>query len=226
MLDMLRDIGDVFVNNLDVGDLGTGAIIITMLLTLALSVYIFFVYRVASRAVLYSRNFNITMSAMSVVTSMVVLAIGSNPALALGMVGALSIVRFRTAIKDPIDLLFLFWSIATGLVIGAQLFGLALIGALFVAAALLIFNLLPMGGISYLLVVGCDDEMVAAESIALMKGAARKYKLRSRSETANGIELTYELTLSDKAGGLVGRINLLNGVNHAALVAYDGEHVM
>ncbi|MCL2546102.1 MAG: DUF4956 domain-containing protein [Oscillospiraceae bacterium] len=207
-------------------DIGAGQIVTTLLLTFALSIYIFFVYRISSRAVLYSRNFNITMSAMSVVVAMVVMAIGNSPALSLGMVGALSIVRFRTAIKDPIDLLFLFWSIAAGLCMGAGMYRLAFIGSIAVAVVLLVLNLLPMGGLSYLLVVGCDDDQAAKAALAAMNKATKRNKLRSRSVTAKGIELTYEVTLIDKEGSLVNELNELDGVNHAALVAYDGEYVV
>lgn len=199
--------------------------IATLLLTSVLAVYIFYMYKLCSRAVLYSRNFNVTMSAMSVVTAVVIMVISRNFGLSLGMVGALSIVRFRTAIKDPVDLLFIFWSITVGIAMGAGMYRLSVIGCIVVALVLMVLNFLPTGGTSYLLVFGCRDDESAKQAITLMGQATRRRKLKSRSVTVNGIELTYEVSVNGAECEFITALNAVEGVTHAALVAYDGEFV-
>ncbi len=208
-------------------DLTNQRIIITLCIALVFSVYLFFVYRLTVRSVMYARNFNITMSMMSIVTAIVVMAIHSNVILSLGMVGALSIVRFRTAIKDPIDLLFLFWSITIGIVIGAGMFVLALLGILIVSIVLLVLNLIPAGGIAYLLVFNCADEAVLEHCKGLIKLRVKKSLIKSKTVSSKGIELTFEVKLknSDKDAAFISELQAIDGVLHAAIVSYNGEYM-
>ena len=135
------------------GTISIQAVIITLLVALLFSVIVFYVYKLTSKNTIYSKNFNITMSLISIVTSGVVLSMQANIVVSLGMVGALSIVRFRTAVKEPRDLLFLFWSISNGIIIGAGVYSLVFIMAIILTIGLLVFDVLPSNKIPYLLVI-------------------------------------------------------------------------
>ena len=140
-------------SSVNYGDLSTAKIVITLLITFALAVYVFFVYRLVTKKAFYFKNFNISMAIISVVTAGIILAMQSSIVISLGMVGALSIVRFRTAVKDPLDLLFLFWSIGLGIICGAGFFKLAVILAVLVTVGILVLDMLPIQISPYLLII-------------------------------------------------------------------------
>ena len=169
---------------------------------------------------LYDRRFNITLPLMTVVSAMIILCVASNLAFSLGALGALSMIRFRTAVKDPVDLMYLFWSVAAGIAAGARLYYVVLYGNLIVAAAVILFTRLRWNEKSYLLVVGCDTEALASVEALL-----DEYKTTLRSKVCAGgrIELTVELK-SVGGADLPERIGALPGVENASLVSYNGDY--
>ena len=157
-------------------DLSTTKIIITLAITFLIAVYIFFVYKLVTKSAFYFKSFNISMAIISVVTAGIILAMQSSIVISLGMVGALSIVRFRTAIKDPMDLLFLFWSIGTGIICGAGLYKVAIILAVLVTVGILVLDLLPVRISPYLLIINADTKEAEDKIIPIVKEAAGGYK--------------------------------------------------
>ena len=162
-------------------DFSTTKMAVTLGLTFLIAVYIFFVYRFITRSTFYNKNFNITMAIISVVTAGIVIAMQSNFVISLGMVGALSIVRFRTAIKEPMDLLFLFWSIGTGIVCGAGLYELAIVIALVVTFGLLVLQLVPVMASPMLLVIKLNNIDKEETVLSTVKKSTQKYKIDSKS---------------------------------------------
>ena len=198
----------------------TATVIVTMLMSVVAGCLIYLVYRLFSKGVLYDRRFNITLPLMTVVSAMIILCVASNLAFSLGALGALSMIRFRTAVKDPVDLMYLFWSVAAGIAAGARLYYVVLYGNLSVAAAVILFTRLRWNEKSYLLVVGCDTEALASVEALL-----DEYKTTLRSKVCAGgrIELTVELK-SVGGADLPERIGALPGVENASLVSYNGDY--
>lgn len=194
-------------------------------LTLAflLGLFIFFVYKKTYQGVMYSSSFGTTLIALTMITTVVILAITSNVVLSLGMVGALSIVRFRAAIKEPLDIAFLFWSIAVGIVIAAGMIPLAVLGSLFIGLILLIFvNKKPHIN-PYIVVLSCTDS--AAEKAALDYLAAHTTRCNVKSKTAQKglIELNLDVRLRDANTDFVNHLADMEGITSAVLVSYNGE---
>lgn len=203
-------------------NLSTTKIMTTLLITFAIAVYIFCVYRMVTKSAFYFKNFNVSMAIISVVTAGIILAMQSSIVISLGMVGALSIVRFRTAIKDPMDLLFLFWSIGTGIICGAGLYKVGIIMAVLVTIGILILEMLPIRVSPYLLIVDADTQEAEDDITALLKELGGYYKMKSKNITGEGMDLILEIrTKNDRE--LVRRISQMEGVSGVSLLAYDGE---
>ncbi|MGN0307508.1 MAG: DUF4956 domain-containing protein [Lachnospiraceae bacterium] len=160
-------------------DLSTAQILTTMIITFIIAVYIFFVYKMVTKSDFYFKNFNISMAIISVVTAGIILAMQSSIVISLGMVGALSIVRFRTAIKDPLDLLFLFWSIGTGIICGAGLYKIAVILAILVTVGILFLDMLPLRLNPYVLIINAQSKDVEEAVLKLIKNQKCAYKIKS-----------------------------------------------
>lgn len=198
----------------------------SLLIAVVMSALLYFVYRKTYRGTVYSKSFNLTLSLIAIITAMVMIIIGSNLALSLGMVGSLSIIRFRTAIKEPRDIAFLFWAIAIGLACGSEMYLVGLLGSAAVAAVLLLANLDLYDASSYLLVVRGGDSIDLEALAALLKSRTRSRKLRMRSLDGSGEELTYELSLRESdLTPLVQDVQALPGVESVNLVSYSGELV-
>lgn len=188
----------------------------------ALALYIFFVYRVVTRKTFYSKNFNISLAGITVITAALILTMQSSVVLSLGMVGALSIVRFRTAIKDPMDLMFLFWSISVGIICGAGLAQVAVILSLVITAGILILDRMPVAKAPMILVVNAPD-LDAEDRIAeVVKKYAGSFHVKSRNLTANSLDLVIELRTRE-GSKLVREVMQVEGVTSASLLAHDGE---
>lgn len=200
----------------------------TVLLTLAFAlitgVLISLVYKITYRGVLYSPQFSMVLIMLTLVTAPVVMAIGSNVALSMGMVGALSIVRFRTAIKEPLDIAFLFWSIAVGIVLGAGLIPLAVFGSIVIGGMLLLFAKRRGADAPYLLVLRCRNEAAEQAAAAALAGQVKRSAVKSKTVTDAGIELTLEVALSSAATSFVNALNSIEGVESASLVSYNGDY--
>ena len=195
---------------------------IALLVTLLIGLYIFFAYRIITRKTFYSKSFNISLVAIALITSAIIVTIQSSVIVSLGMVGALSIVRFRTAVKDPLDLTFLFWSIATGIICGAGFAGFAVILALVMTAALLILDRIPIAKAPMILVVNSRDAQVEEDIMEKISAFAKHSKVKSRSITGSGLDLTIELR-TDKGRELISELVKCESVVSADLLSHDGE---
>lgn len=220
---------DIFKSDfLNSANLNTFSVLDTLIalgLSLVLGLFIYLIYRKTYKGVMYSAAFGVSLLAMSMITTLVILAVTANIVLSLGMVGALSIVRFRTAIKEPMDIAFLFWTIATGIVLGAGLIPLAVIGSVVIGIVILVFsNVKTVGAVPYILVVNCAFQVEPTVN-AILKQGAKKYLLKSKTVTKRGLELTYEVRFKDKEAYAVNKLMKLDGVGNATLVSYNGEYM-
>ncbi|WP_062515608.1 DUF4956 domain-containing protein [Halobacillus sp. KGW1] len=198
---------------------------ITMLLSFLVGMFIYTLYKRIFSGVLYSKNFNITLVGLAMITSLVIMAIGSNLILSLGMVGALSIVRFRTPIKDPTDLIFLFWSLASGIIIGAGFYALAILGSIIIGLVLFFFMKKSTFETPYLFIVHFNGEKIEQEIYDQMKKTVSRYDVKQKSVTADETEITFEVRLKGKESGFVNTITNIDGVGNAVLLSYNGDYV-
>ncbi len=203
-------------------DFSTTKMAVTLGLTFLIAVYIFFIYRFITRSTFYNKNFNITMAIISVVTAGIVIAMQSNFVISLGMVGALSIVRFRTAIKEPMDLLFLFWSIGTGIMCGAGLYELAIVIALVVTFGLLVLQLVPVMASPMLLVIKLNNIDKEETVLSTVKKSTQKYKIDSKSITNGRENLIMEIRVKDYSS-LTNEISKIEGVVSVTSMHHEGE---
>lgn len=198
-------------------------ILISMCITVLLSMFIYWVYKKTYSGVMYSKNFNITIMLISTVTSMVMMIIGSNLALSLGMVGALSIIRFRSSIKDPKDIGFLFWGIAVGLSTGTGIYIIGIIGSIFIAFLLFIFDRGIYNDNCYLLIVkGNDINFDKIESI--IKEHTSKFNLKMKNSTDIFTEATYEIKLKrNEDNEILRELKTIENIININIVSYNGE---
>ena len=199
--------------------------LIGMVFALVIGLFIFMVYKKTFNGVIYSSGFALTLVGLSLVTTLVIMAVTSNVVLSLGMVGALSIVRFRAAIKEPMEIVYLFWSIASGIVIGAGMIPLAVIGSAMIGVILLVFANRKMHESPYILILNCDDEKSEEEVLHMTQKAVKRFLVKSKTVNAGGIELTAEIRLKDAATSFVNRFHEIEGVRNVTLVSYNGEYM-
>ena len=198
--------------------------VIALALAFAMGLFINFIYRKTFRGVMFSKTFGVALMALTMITTLVILAVTSNVVLSLGMVGALSIVRFRTAIQDPLGIAFLFWSIAVGIVLGAGLIPLAVFGSIVIGGMLLLFAKRRGADAPYLLVLRCRNEAAEQAAAAALAGQVKRSAVKSKTVTDAGIELTLEVALSSAATSFVNALNSIEGVESASLVSYNGDY--
>jgi uncharacterized membrane protein YhiD involved in acid resistance len=212
---------DIFKNNfLEAStDLSALSIGITLLLAFIIGLFIFQIYKKTYQSVVYTKSFNMSLVMMTMITSLVIMAVTSNVVLSLGMVGALSIVRFRTAIKDPMDIVFMFWAIATGIVTGAGFFLLAIIGAFVIGIIIYIFSLNLKNETPYILLVNFSNEADETQVINNIKSKVAKYFIKSKTVDSSQIELTIELRLKGEKMSFVNDLKKIESVTHAMLVS-------
>lgn len=199
--------------------------VLVMVLAFALGLFIFFIYKKCYTGVMYSASFGITLIALTMITSLLILAVTSNIVLSLGMVGALSIVRFRTAIKDPADIAFLFWSIAAGIVLAAGFIPLAVFGSVFIGMILLIFSQDKGYEKPYILVIHCEDANSEEEARKFVSGRVKKLCIKSKSVSAGNIELNYEIRLKDEETEFINQLAEMPGVRNTVMVSYNGDYM-
>ena len=199
-------------------------VVISLALALVIGLYIFFIYKKSFSGVMYSRNFNVSLILITLVTTLVLMLISTNITLALGMVGALSIVRFRTAIKDPIDTAFIFWAVGEGLALGVGFFDAAIIGGVVIGIFVLLLSAFKVrSAMPYLLVLhySAAANGPIKQMIKQLPGA----RIRSKTAQRDGIELTLELRLRDNETGFVEKFLRVEGVYDASLISYQGDLV-
>lgn len=199
--------------------------LIAMVFALIIGLFIFVVYKKTFSGIMYSTGFAMSLIGLSLVTTLVIMAVTSNVVLSLGMVGALSIVRFRAAIKEPMEIVFLFWSLAAGIVIGAGMIPLAVIGSLIIGGVMVLFFNRKSHDTPYILIVDCADEKAEKETAALIGSSVKKFVVKSKTVNAGGIELTAEIRVKSEATDFVNRINAIAGVSGATLVTYNGDYM-
>jgi len=200
-------------------------ILITLLIAFFVGLFIYLLYKRIFSGVLYSKSFNVSLIGMSVITSMVIMAVNSNLILSLGMVGALSIVRFRTPIKDPTDLIFLFWSAAAGIVVGAGFYTLAIIGSVIIGLVLFVFIKSASFETPYLMVVNCADKQSEELVFNKLKEKVKRFNIKQKTITPDNIEMTVEMRIKQDEPKFVNDIQALQGVKNAVLISYSGDYV-
>ena len=199
--------------------------LIGMLFALVIGLFIFVVYKKTFNGVMYSTGFAMTLVGLSLVTTLVIMAVTSNVVLSLGMVGALSIVRFRAAIKEPVEIVYLFWAIAVGIVIGAGMIPLAVIGSVIIGVILILFANRRIHDNPYILIFNCRDEKAEESAIHLTGSGVERFMVKSKTVNGAGIEVTAEVRLKDAGTSFVNRLNDIEGVNEVTLVSYNGEYM-
>jgi len=218
---------DIFKSNFleNITAVSTLDIILTIILAFGIGLFIFFVYKKTFQGVMYSSSFGVTLIALTMITSQVILAVTSNVVLSLGMVGALSIVRFRTAIKEPLDIAFLFWSIASGIILAAGMIPLAVIGSVVIGVILLVFVNRKSHKNPYIIVLTCNGHDAESAALDYLKNKVEKLVVKSKSAQSGLVEINMEIRLKDDNTDFVNELSELNGVNSAVLVSYNGEYM-
>ncbi len=199
--------------------------LLALLLAFGIGLFIFLIYKKTFSGVMYSSSFAVTLVALTMITTLVILAVTSNVVLSLGMVGALSIVRFRTAIKEPLDIAFLFWSIAVGIVLAAGLIPLAVIGSLLIGIFLLVFvNQKPHAN-PYIVVISCMDHESESKAKAFLEEQVKRVVVKSKTARKGVIELNLEVRMKDDNTDFINTLSEMEGVNSAVLVSYNGDYM-
>ena len=201
-------------------------ILTALLIAFALGLFIFFVYVKTFKGVMYSSSFGISLIAMDLISTLVILTVSSNLLVSLGMVGALSIVRFRTVVKEPLDLVYMFWSITTGIIVGAGLIPLAVIGTVIIGLILFIFVNRKTNDAPYVVVISCDGGQSETKSLEILGAQTKKYVVKAKSVTKDSVELTAEVRLKESSSQFVNALLAVEGVSGATLVSYNGEYYM
>jgi len=198
-------------------------ILLAMLFACVLGAFVFFIYKKTFQGVMYSAGFGITLVGLTMVTTLVILTVTSNIYLSLGMVGALSIVRFRAAIKEPFEIVFLFWALAVGIVVGAGMFLQAVLGSLIIGIILVVFARRKIGVHPYILVLSCLNAETEAAAMKAIAAAVSSSAVKAKTVTAAGIELSVEVTLKNNETSFVTSLCAIEGVGSASLVTYNGQ---
>jgi len=201
-------------------------ILVSLVIAFAIGLFIFFVYTKTFKGVMHSSSFGISLIAMNLITSLVILAVSSNLIVSLGMVGALSIVRFRTVVKEPLDLVYLFWSISVGIIVGVGLIPLAIIGSIVIGLILFLFVNRKSNETPYVVVISCNGETAESQSLFLINEHTKKYVVKAKSVSRDGVELTVEVRLRDSTINFVNALLSVDGVHNATLVSYNGDYYM
>lgn len=199
--------------------------VVALILAFGIGLFIFMVYKKTYQGVMYSSSFGTTLIALTMITTVVILAVTSNVVLSLGMVGALSIVRFRAAIKDPLEIAFLFWSIAVGIVLAAGLIPLAVFGSVVIGLILIIFVNKKTYYNPYIVVLSCADSEAEKKAKELLEKYVQKSVVKSKTATKGMIELNLEIRMKDDNTDFINMLSAMNGVNSAVLVSYNGEYM-
>lgn len=205
-----------------VNALNSSDIVVNLLITFIIGMFIFYMYKKTFQGVLYTQAYNISLVMVALVTTLIIMTISSNLILSLGMVGALSIVRFRTAIKDSMDIVFMFWAISVGIANGAGYFKISIIGSLFIAVILLILTRYRESTSPYLLIMNYNES--AEDSLKEYLQKLGSYKLKSKTVTKDNTELTIEIRTNNDHK-IVSEISKIDGMKDSVLVAYNGDYV-
>lgn len=199
--------------------------LLTIVLSFGIGLFIFLVYKKTYRGVMYSAGFGTTLIALTMITATVILAVTSNVVLSLGMVGALSIVRFRTAIKDPLDIAFLFWSIGSGIILAAGMIPLAIIGSVCIGIILLVFVNRTSNTHPYIVILSCTDHDAEVKAEEFLLKNVTRTTTKSKSAVKGAIELNIEVRLKEDNTDFINILSEMPGVNSAVIVSYNGDYM-
>lgn len=218
--------GDIFKKSFLEGyassTLSIQSMVTCMVITLLIAAYVFILYRLINRQSFYNKNFNISLPAMAIITAAIILTIQSSIIISLGMVGALSIVRFRTAIKDPMDLVFLFWSISIGIICGAGFAIIAVIASLVLTCGILLADWLPIAKAPQILLVNSNTFENEEEIVEIIKKYCSFHKVKARNLTKDHLDMAIEVRVKGETM-LVRELMSLENMVSASLIAHDGE---
>lgn len=218
---------DIFKSNFlnNIASINVFDMLLALILAFGIGLFIFFIYKKTFSGVMYSSSFAVTLVALTMITTLVILAVTSNVVLSLGMVGALSIVRFRTAIKEPLDIAFLFWSIAVGIVLAAGLIMLAVIGSIMIGIFLLVFvNQKPHAN-PYIVVISCADHESETKAKAFLEEHVKRIVVKSKTARKGAVELNLEIRMKDDNTDFINELSDMKGINSAVLVSYNGDYM-
>ena len=199
--------------------------VLALVLAFGLGLFIFFIYKKTYAGVMYSSSFGVTLVALTMITTLVILAVTSNVVLSLGMVGALSIVRFRTAIKEPLDIAFLFWAIAAGIVLAAGMIPLAVFGSVLIGVIILLFANRRSAANPYIVVLTCDGHESEKKALAFLRGKVKRCSVKSKTAQKGAVELNLEVRLQGDDTDFVNALSEIEGVRSAVLVSYNGDYM-
>ena len=209
----------------NVGSVSILDMALAMVLAFGIGMFLFLVYKKTFSGVMYSSSFGVTLIALTMITTLVILAVTSNIVLSLGMVGALSIVRFRTAIKEPLDIAFLFWAIAEGIVLTAGMIPLAVFGGVFIGVVLLLFVNRKSHIIPYLVVLSCTGQDSERKALEFLRKQVSRCIVKSKTVQRSMVELTVEIRIKDENTEFLNTLSGMDGVNSAVLVSYNGDYM-
>lgn len=218
---------DIFKSNFleNIGSVTLLDMTIALLLAFGIGMFIFFVYKNTFQGVMYSSGFATTLVALTMITTLVILAVTSNIVLSLGMVGALSIVRFRTAIKEPLDIAFLFWAIAAGIVLAAGMIPLAVFGSLLIGIVLLVLVNKKSYHNPYIVIIHCTDSGAEKKALEFLKGQVQKCVTKSKTVQKGLIELNLDIRLKQDNTDFINKLSDMEGISHVVLVSYNGDYM-
>lgn len=199
--------------------------LLTMLLAFAIGMFIAVLYRATYQGVMYTMTYGVTLVAMTMLSSMILLVVTSNVVLTLGMVGALSIIRFRTSVKEPLDIMYMFWAVGAGIAIGAGMAGIAIVGTVAVGLSVLFLTRGRQNGVPYILVLTLENRDAEQSALALVGKNVRRCRVKSKSVTKAGTELTVDIRLIKDNTDFMQDVSDLPGVLSAVLVTYNGEYM-
>lgn len=218
---------DIFKSNFldNINSINFFDMMLAMVLAFGIGLFIFFIYKKTFSGVMYSSSFAVTLVALTMITTLVILAVTSNVVLSLGMVGALSIVRFRTAIKEPLDIAFLFWSIAVGIVLAAGMIPLAVIGSTIIGIFLLLFANRKTYVNPYIIVINCNDHDSETKALDFLKKHMKRVVVKSKTARKGSVELNLEVRMNDENTDFINTLSEMDGINSAVLVSYNGDYM-
>lgn len=218
-------IKDAIVNSFQNQEITTSMLLAVLLMTGILALYEFIVYQVVLRRSLYNKAFNMSIAVLPFFISTIILCLQSNLVITLGTIGALAIIRFRTAVKDPVDLIFVLWSIHIGITCGCQLYEIAIITSFLATIVLIILNRINVGMRSHILVLHCKSSDYEAEIIELLKNGTKKYRVKSRNHTEKGMDYVFEI-VGKEMGILVNNLERNESIERFSLMEYDSDDVL
>lgn len=223
----LMTFNDIFKSNFldNINSVNLFDMLLAMILAFGIGLFIFFIYKKTFSGIMYSSGFAVTLVALTMITTLVILAVTSNVVLSLGMVGALSIVRFRTAIKEPLDIAFLFWSIAVGIVLAAGMIPLAVLGSMMIGIFLLLFANRKTYVNPYIIVINCTDHESETNAMEFLRKHTKRVVVKSKTARKGAVELNLEIRLQDEDTDFINTLSEMEGIGSAVLVSYNGDYM-